>query len=156
MRLLVCGLNPSLVSADAGIPCFRAGNRFWRAARDAGALASDRDPRAALETHGVGFTDLVKRATPRAGVLTPVEYREGLARVERLVRWLAPRAVCFVGLAGWRAAANRRARPGVQVETLGERPLYLMPSTSGAAASASLSELTTHLRAALALSDVAW
>jgi hypothetical protein len=57
-------------------------------------------------THGVGFTDLVKRATPRAGVLTPVEYRESLARVERLVRWLAPRAVCFVGLAGWRAAAT--------------------------------------------------
>jgi hypothetical protein len=31
-----------------------------------------------------------------------------------------------------------------------------MPSTSGAAASASLSDPTTHLRAALALADAAW
>ncbi len=155
MRLLVCGLNPSLVSADAGIPFFRKSNRFWRAARAAGLLSRERDPLHALLAHGVGFTDLVKRATARADALAPGEYREGLARVERLVRWLAPRAVCFVGLAGFRAALDRHARPGPQPAALGGRPVYLMPSTSGAAASASLADLTRHLRAALALAEAA-
>jgi TDG/mug DNA glycosylase family protein len=153
MRLLVCGLNPSLISADAGIPFFRASNRFWRAAVAAGLLARERDPRDALRAHGVGFTDLVKRATARADALGPEEYRDGLARVVRLVQALAPRAVCVVGLAGYRAAVDGAAAPGVQPRPLGGRPVYLMPSTSGAAARASLAELAAHLRAALALAE---
>lgn len=71
------------------------------------------------------------------------------------MRWLAPRAVGFVGLAGFRAAVDRGVRPGVQAGALGGRPFYLMPSTSGAAASASLADLTAHLRAALALAETA-
>ena len=52
------------------------------------------------------MTDLVKRATRRADELTAAEYRAGLDRVENLVQWLAPAAVCFIGLAGYRTAAN--------------------------------------------------
>jgi TDG/mug DNA glycosylase family protein len=155
MRLLVCGLNPSLVSADAGVPFFRPGNRFWPAALAAGLARRERDPLDALRACGVGFTDLVKRATARADELEAREYREGLVRVERLVRWFAPRAVCFVGLAGFRAAVDRRARAGIQPAPLGGHPVYLMPSTSGAAASVSLADLTAHLSAAAALADEA-
>ena len=46
MRLLVCGLNPSVYSADAGIGFARPGNRFWPAAIAAGIVTVDRDPRA--------------------------------------------------------------------------------------------------------------
>ncbi len=63
MRLLVVGLNPSLYAADAGVGFARPGNRFWPAARRAGLVTRDRDPLHALGTHGVGMTDLVKRAT---------------------------------------------------------------------------------------------
>ncbi len=97
----------------------------------------------------------MKRATARADELGAHEYPAGLARVDRLVRWLAARAVCFVGLAGFRAAVDRRARAGVQPAPLGGRPVYLMPSTSGAAASSSLADLTAHLGTAAALADVA-
>ncbi|HEY8547239.1 MAG TPA: methyltransferase domain-containing protein [Acidimicrobiales bacterium] len=155
MRLLVCGLNPSLYAADAGIGFARPGNRFWPAALAAGLVSADRDPRAALRDHGVGMTDIVKRATPRADELTIDEYRTGLARVARLVEWLRPGAVCFVGLAGWRAAVDRRARPGVQPGDLGGRPVYVMPSTSGLNASSQLPDLVAHLRAAAALADEA-
>jgi TDG/mug DNA glycosylase family protein len=110
----------------------------------------DRDARAALAA-GIGMTDLVKRATPRADELTRDEYRAGLARVERLVQWLQPGAVCFVGLAGWRAAVDRKAVAGVQPDGLGGRPAYVMPSTSGLNARVPPSELADHLRAALAL-----
>ena len=91
MRLLVCGLNPSLYAADAGIGFARPGNRFWPAALAAGIASRDRDPWHAFRVHGVGFTDLVKRATVGADELTKDEYRAGYARVERLVAVAAAR-----------------------------------------------------------------
>jgi TDG/mug DNA glycosylase family protein len=148
MRLLICGLNPSIYAADAGIGFARANNRFWTAARAAGIVAVDRDPSAALRRHGVGMTDIVKRATVAASELTTAEYRAGLVRVEHLVRWLRPGAICFVGLAGWRAAVDRRAGAGVQPERLGGVPVYVMPSTSGLNARVPVGELADHLRAA--------
>jgi double-stranded uracil-DNA glycosylase len=151
MRLLVCGLNPSLYAADAGVAFARPGNRFWPAALSAGLVSVDRDPDHALRHHGVGMTDLVKRATVAADELTTPEYRDGLARVERLVRWLRPGGVCFVGLAGWRAAVDRRAQPGRQAHRLGGVPVYVMPSTSGLNARTSLGQLEDHLRAAAAV-----
>ncbi|MCY4195046.1 MAG: mismatch-specific DNA-glycosylase [bacterium] len=146
MRLLVCGLNPSLYSADAGAGFARPGNRFWPAARAAGLVSADRDPRRALIDHGIGMTDLVKRATPRADALRNEEYRRGLKRLSWLVEWLQPAAVCFVGLAGWRAAVNRKARAGQQPQDLAGRPVYVMPSTSGAAAGYRLDDYVSHLR----------
>jgi double-stranded uracil-DNA glycosylase len=152
MSLLVCGLNPSLYAADIGFGYARPGNRFWPAARAAGIADHDRDPVDALVRHGMGMTDLVKRATTGSSELTAAEYREGAARVERLARWLRPGAVCFVGLAGWRAAVDRNAAPGEQAAGFGGVPAYVMPSTSGANAHARLDDLADHLRAAAALS----
>jgi TDG/mug DNA glycosylase family protein len=147
MRLLVCGLNPSLYAADAGVGFARPGNRFWPAAVAAGLVRRERDPLDALR-HGIGMTDLVKRATVAADELTTAEYRDGLTRVERLVRWLRPGAVCFVGLAGWRAAVDRKAVPGVQPKGIGGVPAYVMPSTSGLNAHSRPADLAEHLRAA--------
>lgn len=148
MRLLVCGVNASIYSADAGIGYARPGNRFWPAALGAGVVAKDRDPIDALLSHGVGMTDFVKRATRTAAEVTEAEYRAGYARVERLVRWLQPGAVCFVGLSGWRAVVDAKARAGPQEVGVGGRPAYVMPSTSGLNARTSLGELTEHLAAA--------
>jgi len=148
MRLLVSGLNPSVHAADAGVGYITPGNRFWPAALAAGLATRDRDPRHALLEHGMGMTDLVKRATPRADDLTREEYREGLARLDRLCAWLQPAAVALVGLAGWRAAADRRATAGWQERTLGGRPVYVLPSTSGLNAATPLADLVEHLRAA--------
>jgi len=151
MTLLVVGLNPSLYAADAGVGFARPGNRFWPAALAAGLVSRPRDAVHALRHHKLGMTDLVKRATVGAAELSAAEYRHGLSRVERMVRRLAPRAVCFVGLAGWRAAVDRAAPPGEQPGGLGGRPLYVMPSTSGANARVGLEELADHLRAAVVL-----
>jgi len=150
MRMLVCGLNPSEYAADAGVGFARPGNRFWPAAIAAELVTRERDVDDALATHGLGMTDLVKRATPRADGLTAAEYRAGTARVERLVRWLRPGVVCFVGLAGWRAAVDRQAVAGPQALLQGT-PVYVMPSTSGVNARVGLDQLAGHLRAAAAL-----
>ncbi len=146
MRVLVCGLNPSEYSADAGVGFARPGNRFWPAAMAAGLVTRDRDPWHALAAHGVGMTDLVKRATPASAALARQEYRDGFARVERLAAWLRPGVVLFVGLEGWRAAVDRSAAPGPQERTVGGRPAHVMPSTSGRNAASRLDDLVDHLR----------
>lgn len=151
MRMLVVGLNPSLHAADAGVGYVTPSNRFWRAALQAGLLTADRDPWHALRHHGVGMTDLVKRATRRADELHADEFRAGVARVDRLCARFRPGVVCVVGLAGWRAAVDRTAVVGLQERRLGGRPVYVMPSTSGLNASSQLPDLTAHLAAALAL-----
>ena len=151
MRLLVCGLNPSPAAADAGVPFARPGNRFWPAALAARVVTRDRDPEHALAAHGIGMTDLVKTVTRRADELTRHQYAEGLARVTRLVEWLRPGAVCFVGLAGWRAVVDARAEPGPQATALGGRPVYVMPSTSGLNARVALPVLAAHLGVAVSL-----
>lgn len=153
MRLLLCGLNPSGFAADAGVGFARPGNRFWPAALAAGIVTRDRDPRHALVHHGVGMTDLVKRATARADELARDEYRTGATRVERLVAWLRPGAVCFVGLGGYRAAVDRRAVAGVQPRPFGGVPAYVMPNPSGLNAHARPVDLAEHLRAAAELAD---
>jgi TDG/mug DNA glycosylase family protein len=153
MRLLVCGLNPSVYAADAGVGYARPGNRFWPAAEAAGLVVRDRDPIDALR-RGIGMTDFVKRATPSAAELRPDEYRDGARRVERLVHWLRPRAVCFVGLAGWRAAVDRRATAGAQPAGFGGATAYVMPSTSGLNAHASFAALVEYLRAAASLAGL--
>ena len=151
MRLLVCGLNPSLLSADVGVGFARPGNRFWGAAIAAGAASKARDPLHALRHHGTGMTDLVKRATVAAAELDAAEYRSGIARVERLCAWLRPQVICFVGLTGWRAAVDRRAVAGPQPQGFGGVAAYVMPSTSGLNAHTKPAVHAEHLRAALAL-----
>jgi TDG/mug DNA glycosylase family protein len=148
MRALVCGLNPSVVSADAGIGFAGATNRFWPAALASGLVSVARRPLAALAADGVGMTDLVKRATPRASELGRGEFAEGATRVRQLVEWLRPGLVLFVGLQGWRAAVNRTAQAGWQPEPFGGAPAYVMPSTSGLNARVTLAELVGHMQAA--------
>jgi TDG/mug DNA glycosylase family protein len=149
LRVLVCGLNPSLHAADAGVGFAGPGNRFWPAAVAAGLVDRPGDPLAAARVHGMGMTDLVKRATPAAAALRASEYREGAARVERLVQRIRPDTVCFVGLAGYRAAVDPHAVAGEQARGFGGARAYVMPSTSGLNAASSLATLTEHLEAAI-------
>ncbi|WP_421120496.1 mismatch-specific DNA-glycosylase [Aquihabitans daechungensis] len=148
MRLLCCGLNPSLHAADAGVGYVTGNNRFWRAVALAGLSTSDRDPFHLLHQDRIGMTDLVKRATARADELTTAEYRVGVERLDALCDWLRPAAVAVVGLAGWRAAVDRQAAVGWQARTLGPSPVYVLPSTSGLNAGTSLEDLVAHLREA--------
>lgn len=146
MRVLICGLNPSVYSAESGISFGRPGNRFWPAALAAGLVSVDRDPAHALKHHGVGFTDLVKRPTRKASELEPHEYRDGLPRLDALAERYRPMVVCFVGLTGWRLAVDKTATAGWQARPVGPARAYLMASTSGLNAHASLDDLTSHLR----------
>ena len=150
-RVLVCGLNPSVVAADAGYGFAGPSNRFWRAAVASGLVTRPRDPLGCAVHDRVGMTDLVKRATPNAAVLGVEEYRAGADRVRGLVEWLQPQLVLFVGLAGWRAAVDRTALAGLQPAPFGGAPAYVMPSTSGLNAHSTPASLAAHMAEALTL-----
>jgi TDG/mug DNA glycosylase family protein len=150
LRVLVCGLNPSLVAADAGYGFAGPTNRFWRAAVASGLVTRPRDPVGCVSHDRVGMTDLVKRATPNAAVLSREEYREGADRVRRLVEWLGPELVLFVGLSGYRAAVDPAAVAGLQPQPFGGVPAYVMPSTSGLNAHTTPAQLAEHMAAAVA------
>jgi len=147
IRVLFCGLNPSVFAADTGVPYGRPGNRFWPAAQRAGLCLRDRDPWHALE-RGVGFTDLVKRPTRSARELAPEEYHDGLVRLEQCVHYFRPRSLCFVGLDGWRRVVDRRAVAGWIDGGFAGVPAYLMPSTSGLNAHCGLDDFVRHMKAA--------
>jgi len=149
LRILVCGLNPSVVSADAGLGFAGPSNRFWPAAVASGLVTRPRDPLGCLLHDGVGMTDLVKRATPGAAGLSAEEYRDGARRVRRLVEWLRPGLVLFVGLTGWRAAVDGAAIAGLQLAPFGGAVAYVMPSTSGLNARTSASDLAWHMAEAV-------
>ena len=150
MKMLVCGLNPGRVSAEAGVSFANKGNRFWPAALHTGIVSQARAADHALLHHGVGFTDLAKRTTERADQITEAEFRSGASRLERLVRWLQPSMLLMVGLSGWRQGVDRRAEAGWQAEAFGGVPIYLMPNTSGINAHETLESLVAHLEKAQA------
>ena len=72
------------------------------------------------------------RPTRTADELGREELREGAQRLGALVERVAPRLVAVVGLTAWRTAFERpRATIGLQPETVGGRPAWVLPNPSG-------------------------
>jgi TDG/mug DNA glycosylase family protein len=156
LRLLLCGINPSLRSAEAGLHFARPGNRFWPALHLAGIT-----PRllAPVEQHellvlGVGITNICARPTRRADELTPGELLAGALALEALVGEWRPGVVAIVGITAYRAALSRRlAVLGEQPERFGGRPLWVLPNPSGLNAHHRVEDLARWYGAAWADAD---
>src|SRR3954451_22565675 len=134
LRVLFVGINPSLRSAEAGHHFARPGNRFWAALHDGGLtprrLRPDED--ASLPLYGLGVTNIADRPTRDAAQLSREELLAGAAELERTVRRCAPRLVAMLGLTAYRVAfARPRATMGLQAETIGGRPVWVLPNPSG-------------------------
>jgi len=134
LRVLFCGVNPSLWSAAVGHHFARPGNRFWIALHRSGftdrRLSPFEDGR--LPDYGLGCTNLVARATARADELSPEELRRGAERLRRLVLGQRPGWLAVLGLGAYRAAfARPSAAPGPQPEVIGETRVWLLPNPSG-------------------------
>jgi TDG/mug DNA glycosylase family protein len=149
LRVLFCGINPSLLSAATGHHYARPGNRFWRTLHEAG-FTNERLAPAAQRTllaHGIGLTNLVARATASAAELSPGELASGRRRLEAKVRRLSPRAVAVLGIGAYRHAfARPRAALGPQPERLAGAALWVLPNPSGLNAHYPLRDLVALYR----------
>jgi TDG/mug DNA glycosylase family protein len=144
LRVLFCGINPSLYSAAVGHHFARPGNRFWPALFAAGFTERLLSPfeDAIMPARGYGLTNLAARATARADELTPAELLAGGAALVDKVHTYRPRFVAFLGVGAYRTAFGRPdARLGRQPEALGEAAVWVLPSPSGLNAHYQLDDL---------------
>jgi len=94
LRVLFCGINPSLYSAATGWHFARPGNRFWPALHLSGFTPRRLDPaeQHLLPGYGLGMTNLVARATAQASELDAAELQAGGERLWAGVAVMASRA----------------------------------------------------------------
>jgi double-stranded uracil-DNA glycosylase len=154
LRVVFAGINPGLYSAATGYHFARPGNRFWPALHRSG--FTDRlfrpDEQEQVLGLGLGITNIVARATARAGELGPGEFLAGARILNEKIARLQPRWLAVVGVTAYRAAFSRRdAMVGPQGEMIGETRLWVLPNPSGLNAhwsAASLAAEFARLRAA--------
>jgi TDG/mug DNA glycosylase family protein len=149
LRVLFCGINPSLMSAERGHHFARPGNRFWPALHRSGwtprLMSPDEDDR--LPALGIGITNIVDRPTRAAAELSDDELREGAVGLTRMVEELRPRVVAIVGIGAYRVGFGRPdAVVGLQDDTIGGRPAWVLPNPSGLNAHWQLPALANEFR----------
>jgi TDG/mug DNA glycosylase family protein len=144
LRVLFCGINPSLYSAAVGHHFARPGNRFWPALFAGGftdRLLSPAEDRLLLQ-FGCGVTNMVARATTAADELSGEELREGAIKLTRKVKRYQPKWIAFVGIGAYGTGfGEKKVRVGRQEKTIGTSQLWVLPNTSGLNANYQAAEL---------------
>jgi TDG/mug DNA glycosylase family protein len=134
LDVLFVGINPSLRSAEVGHNFARPGNRFYPALHAAGYTPRQFKPEQDVDLpgYGVGITNIAPRPTRAADELSREELRAGARELEALVADVQPRLVAILGLTAYRTAFGRAdATMGLQPDTIGARPVWILPNPSG-------------------------
>jgi double-stranded uracil-DNA glycosylase len=150
LSVLFCGINPGLWSAATGHHFARPGNRFWPALHRSGFTPRQYRPdeQTTLLQHGLGITNVVDRGTARADELTAEELVAGGEALVAKVREYAPGVLAVLGIGAYRTAfARRRARLGLQPDTIGDTRLWVLPNPSGLNAHFQLAQLADEFAA---------
>lgn len=151
MKLLFIGINPGLLSAEAGHYYANPRNLFWRLLYEAGLtpvlLRPDEDAR--IIGFGYGLTDIVKRPSRGAAELKSEEFAGNRHRLVGLIKRFRPRAVCFNSKTAFEGYFGRGTlhRYGPQRLTLEGRPVFVLPSTSPANATVQLAVKRRYFKA---------
>ncbi|GAB2661631.1 G/U mismatch-specific DNA glycosylase [Kribbella swartbergensis] len=134
LRVLFCGINPGLMSAETGHHFARPGNRFWPALHLSGFTPRQLKPseQAELLTYRLGITNVVDRPSARANELTRAEFVAGGENLVRKVLRYQPEWLAVVGVTAYRDAfGERTARIGKQDRVIGETRVWVLPNPSG-------------------------
>ncbi|WP_323375468.1 G/U mismatch-specific DNA glycosylase [Streptomyces alkaliterrae] len=145
LRVLFCGINPGLLSAETGHHFARPGNRFWPVLHRAGLIPRQLRPDEQFELleYGLGITNVVARPSASAAELTRDELREGGRRLVALVERYRPRRLAVAGIGAYRTAFGEpKATIGRQSRTIGDTGVWVLPNPSGLNAGWSLAALT--------------
>lgn len=148
LDVVFVGINPSVFSAAQGHYFARKINRFWPAfSRSRLSLAARKglgveriEPMhdRILQDYGFGFTDLVKRPSPRSTDLTRDEPKDGVDVLARKLKRYKPRFACFHGVTVGRPVQKAIAPQspeiglGLQPYTIGETHIFVVPNPSPA------------------------
>jgi TDG/mug DNA glycosylase family protein len=150
LRVLFCGINPSLYSAVVGHHFARPGNRFWPTIHRAGFTERQLRPseEAELLARGIGITNVFPEASASADTLSPEDYHVGSVALRRKLGRYRPRLLAFLGLGAYRIAAGRPdAVVGAQPAPFAGIETWALPNPSGLNAHYQLAELVECYRA---------
>lgn len=140
LRCVFCGINPGRVSAAAAAHFANPRNDFWRLLHEGGLTPRLFEPSEQFELLelGLGITNAAYRTTPGSGDLRRGDF--DAARLERVARELAPRAIAFVGKEAYRGLFDERPALGAQLRVLVRAGMFVLPSTSPANAAVPYAE----------------
>jgi double-stranded uracil-DNA glycosylase len=150
LKLLFVGINPGLWTAATQTHFAHPGNRFYPALQLAGIVDRDlgrgrsmtAEDRAYLVERGIGITNLVNRATARAGELAPAELKVGRTRLEEFTARHHPVVVAIAGVTAYRIAFSEpKAQEGEQALLLADSRVWVVPNPSGLNAHETISSL---------------
>ena len=134
LKVLFVGINPSLRSAEVGHNFARPGNRFYPALHAAGFTPTAPASRRGRHAARVRRRDHQHRRPPdpRRRRARPRGAAAGARELDALVARIRPRLVAVLGLGAYRTAFERpKATMGLQTETIGGRPVWILPNPSG-------------------------
>ncbi len=154
LDIVFVGINPSGYSARVGHYFANPRNRFWSAFNRSGLVEAELSPELSanldhtLLDQGIGFTDLVKRATGQASQLASDDYRQGAPVLKEKLERYQPLIVCFHGMTSYRPyirfaeGITDKATLGLQGLTIGRSIVFVAPNPSPANAKFSVEDLT--------------
>ncbi len=134
LRVLFCGINPSVYSVVVGHHFARPGNRFWPALFAAGFTPRRFSPfeDQKLLGLGLGITNVAEKSSVAAADLTKLEIENGARALELRVLKFQPQILAILGIGAYRSGFSRpKASLGLQVERIGATQIWVLPNPSG-------------------------
>lgn len=149
LKVLFCGINPSLYTAAVGHHFARPGNRFWPVLCKSGftpKVFSPFDERELL-LFGFGITNVVNRATAAASDLSKEELRIGGKELIAKVLQYRPKILAVCGVGAYREVFNiADVKIGQQELMIGTTNLWVLPNPSGLNANYQIDKLVELFR----------
>ncbi|MFT2008127.1 G/U mismatch-specific DNA glycosylase [Pontibacter sp. 13R65] len=134
LKVLFCGINPSVYTAVVGHNFARPGNRFWPTLFAAGFTPRLFLPgeQQQLTPLGYGITNVAARATVAAADLSREELREGGQQLIAKVKTYQPQILALLGISVYQAAFGQKGSGvGLQDLMIGTTQVWVLPNPSG-------------------------
>jgi double-stranded uracil-DNA glycosylase len=133
LRVVFCGTAPGTASARARAYYAGPGNAFWQALHQTGLTPMELVPAEfeRLPEYGIGLTDICKISFGSDAEVGVAEF--DLAGLQEKIAVAEPANLAFNGKNAARGALERDVAYGLQDETIGGAPVWVLPSTSGRA-----------------------
>jgi double-stranded uracil-DNA glycosylase len=158
LDIVFVNINPAVYSVEQGHYFARKSNKFWpcisrseltlRMRTELGIATLGPEHDRLLPAFGIGFTDIVARATPRAADVSPLEFIRGVAILELKLANREPQVACFHGVTGYQYAHRvwdagiEPIQLGLQQTRIGKTKIFVVPNPSGANAHYTRAEQT--------------
>ncbi|BCM89154.1 G/U mismatch-specific DNA glycosylase [Abditibacteriota bacterium] len=134
LRVVFCGINPSVYSVVVGHHFARPGNRFWPTLYASGftprRFSPDEDGQ--LLELGLGITNVAEPSSVAAADLTNEQIKAGGKILRAKIEKFQPQVLAVLGIGAYRLAFDApKATLGLQEKRLGDTHIWVLPNPSG-------------------------